>query len=562
MARKSRKKLLDNAGNMEQKAPETSVKNKNACYKAGLYARLSEESEANRERATIETQMGLLRRFAADSDDIVVEKEYFDISYSGTNFNRPGFEEMVQDMRKGIINCIIVKDLSRLGRDYIETGNYIERVFPFFNVRFIAVTDGYDSNKSGEELLVPLKNMVNEMYSKDLSKKVKTAFETMRKNGEYPAGSVPYGYQRVNRHLLPDDEAKDTVKEIFGLFLNGSKINRIVKHLSAKTVNPRAYKYLKSGNAIPEGFYTGWNIQTVHGILENAVYTGASIWNKSKKVNGKRVKLPEKEWTVIENTHEALVSREDFNKVQEMLKKKASDFHASCVHDHAQYNLFGKKIICGDCGKTMGFRVEYLKNGSNKKIYRCSTYLNGNSVGCTSHKISACEVENAVFQAVHKHMELCISEEDMVKRMNARTESQQKYNLYGKEADKIRRGLQKTAEIKAGIFEDYKEHLIDEEQYIQISKNYADKMKGLEYRLEEMLKAQTSYSKSYHIDTDWKTVVEKYLKKRKLTKEMVGAFVESVTVHEGGRLEIHLVYDNMLKELLALSAERQGISNG
>ncbi len=400
------------------------------------------------------------------------------------------------------------------------------------------------------------------MYSKDLSKKVKTAFETMRKNGEYPAGSVPYGYQRVNRHLLPDDEAKDTVKEIFGLFLNGSKINRIVKHLSAKTVNPRAYKYLKSGNAIPEGFYTGWNIQTVHGILENAVYTGASIWNKSKKVNGKRVKLPEKEWTVIENTHEALVSREDFNKVQEMLKKKASDFHASCVHDHAQYNLFGKKIICGDCGKTMGFRVEYLKNGSNKKIYRCRTYLNGNSAGCTSHKISACEVENAVFQAVHKHMELCISEEDMVKRMNARTESQQKYNLYGKEADKIRRGLQKTAEIKAGIFEDYKEHLIDEEQYIQISKNYADKMKGLEYRLEEMLKAQTSYSKSYHIDTDWKTVVEKYLKKRKLTKEMVGAFVESVTVHEGGRLEIHLVYDNMLKELLALSAERQGISNG
>ena len=129
MARKSRKKLLDNAGNMEHKASADSIKNKKACYKAGLYARLSEESEADRERATIETQMDLLRRFVSDSDDIAVEREYFDISYSGTNFNRPGFEEMVQDMRKGIINCIIVKDLSRLGRDYIETGNYIERVF-------------------------------------------------------------------------------------------------------------------------------------------------------------------------------------------------------------------------------------------------------------------------------------------------------------------------------------------------------------------------------------------------------------------------------------------------
>ena len=367
MARKSRKKLLDNAGNMEHKASADSIKNKKVCYKAGLYARLSEESEADRERATIETQMDLLRRFVSDSDDIAVEREYFDISYSGTNFNRPGFEEMVQDMRKGIINCIIVKDLSRLGRDYIETGNYIERVFPFFNVRFIAVTDGYDSNKSGEELLVPLKNMVNEMYSKDLSKKVKTAFETMRKNGEYPSGSVPYGYRRVNRHLLPDDETKDIVKEIFDLFLHGSKINSIVKHLTVKTVNPRAYKYLKSGNSIPKGFYTGWNIQTVHGILGNAVYSGTCIWNKSKKVNGKRVKLPEKEWTVIENTHEALVSKEDFDKVQEMLKKKASDFHASCVHDHAQYNLFGKKIICGSCGKTMGFRVEYLKMAAIKK---------------------------------------------------------------------------------------------------------------------------------------------------------------------------------------------------
>jgi len=562
MARKSRKKLLDNAGNMEQKASKASVKKKNACYKAGLYARLSEESEANRERATIETQMDLLRRFVADSDDIVVEKEYFDISYSGTNFNRPGFEEMIQDMRKGIINCIIVKDLSRLGRDYIETGNYIERVFPFFNVRFLAVTDGYDSNKSGEELMMPLKNMVNEMYSKDLSKKVRTAFETMRKNGEYPTGSVPYGYQRVNRHLLPDDEVKDIVIEIFDLFLHGSKINSIVKHFTEKTVNPRAYKYLKSGNVIPEGFYTGWNIQTVHNILANPAYTGTSIWNKSKKVNGKRVKLPEKEWAVVENTHEALVSREDFDKVQKMLKKKAADFHASCVHDHAQYNLFGKKIICGDCGKTMGFRVEYLKNGSNKKIYRCRTYLNGNSAGCTSHKVSACEVENAVFQAVHKHMEVCTSTEDMIKRMNARAESQQKYNLYGKEANKARKELQKVTERKAGIFEDYKEHLIDEEQYVQISRNYEDKRKGLENRLEEMLKAQAAYSKSYHIDTDWKTVVENYRKKRKLTKEMVEAFVERVIVHENSRLEIHLVYDDMLKELLALGAERQGVSNG
>lgn len=167
MARKS-KKDYNNSG---QQAVTPSAPARNIGYQVGLYARLSEETEANRQRATIETQMDLLRKFVAENDDMVVAKEYFDISYSGTNFDRPGFEEMIQDMRNGLINCIVVKDLSRLGRNYVETGDYIERVFPFFDVRFIAVTDGYDSNKSGEELLMPLKNIVNEMYVKDLSKK-------------------------------------------------------------------------------------------------------------------------------------------------------------------------------------------------------------------------------------------------------------------------------------------------------------------------------------------------------------------------------------------------------
>lgn len=171
MARKSKKIDLVNVNSLCGQAVTTPDPVKAVCYKAALYTRLSEETEANRERATIETQMDLLRKFVAENDDMVISKEYADISYSGTNFERPGFEEMIKDMREGLFNCIVVKDLSRLGRDYVETGNYIERIFPFFDVRFIAVTDGYDSNKPGEELLMPLKNMVNEMYVKDLSKR-------------------------------------------------------------------------------------------------------------------------------------------------------------------------------------------------------------------------------------------------------------------------------------------------------------------------------------------------------------------------------------------------------
>lgn len=206
MARKSKKVDFVNVNDLP-KAGAVPAPVRAACYKAGLYARLSEETEENRERATVETQMELLRKFAAEREDMVIAREYADISCTGTNFERPGFEEMMRDMRDGVIDCIVVKDLSRLGRDYVEKGNYIERVFPFFDVRFIAVTDGYDSDKPGEELLMPLKNMINEMYVKDLSKKMKSAYRAMWQKGEYSSGSVPYGYVNEGRRLHPDDGA-------------------------------------------------------------------------------------------------------------------------------------------------------------------------------------------------------------------------------------------------------------------------------------------------------------------------------------------------------------------
>lgn len=270
MARKSKKVDFVNVNDLGPQASQLPVPAKAVCYKTGLYARLSEETEANRERATVETQMDLLRKFVAERDDMVIAKEYVDISCTGTNFERPGFEEMMQDMRNGVINCIIVKDLSRLGRNYVETGNYIERVFPFFGVRFIAVTDGYDSDKPGEELLMPLKNMINEMYVKDLSRKMKTAHRAYWKNGEYSSGAVPYGYVNIDRHLYPDDKVKGTVQEIFRLFLQGSSMKEIARRMSQKEINPKAYKMLRFGHEIPADFNTKWNYVTVRTILTNA----------------------------------------------------------------------------------------------------------------------------------------------------------------------------------------------------------------------------------------------------------------------------------------------------
>ncbi|MDE6433004.1 MAG: recombinase family protein [Lachnospiraceae bacterium] len=560
MARKSKKVDYVNAGSMGQQTVTTPSVPKNICYKAGLYARLSEETQANKERATIETQMELLRRFVADNNDMVAEKEYFDISCTGTNFERPGFEEMIQDMRAGRINCIIVKDLSRLGRNYVETGNYIERVFPFFDVRFIAVTDVYDSNKSGEELLMPLKNMVNEMYVKDLSKKMKTAHRAYWKNGEYSSGSVPYGYINVDRHLYPDEKVKGIVQEIYRLFLQDCSMKEIARRLTKKAINPKTYKLQQFGHEIPEGMNKEWNSVTVRTILTNYVYVGASVHNRKGRIGGKDVNRPREEWIIIENTHEPLVHREDFDKVQEKLTENVKQFHSTHGKNgfnHARFNLLGKRIVCADCGKIMGFRTEGIQH--DKRFYRCKTYLNTVNGECTNHKVSLEDVNKTVFDTIHEHMKICIDAEETVKRMNARTEGMKKYDIYGKEADRIRKELQKTTEIKAGIFEDYRDKLIDEEQYIQISEKYAGKINALKTRLDEMLRAQAEYSREYHIDEDWKSVVDKYLNKRKLTKEMVEAFVEQVVVHENARLEVHLKYDDVLRDLLNLCEERRAV---
>lgn len=203
MARKSRKNM------MLQENTALPDKEKKVLFKAGLYARLSHEKEENIERGTIETQMELMKNYVKDHEDIVIEEEYYDASFTGTNFERPDFKRMLEDAKTGRINCIIVKDLSRLGRNYVEMGNYIERVFPFLNVRFIAVTDDFDSFRPGTDLMMPLKNIVNEFYAKDISKKVSTAHRRKWTTDEYMCGFAPYGYlkSKTEKNRIVVDEA-------------------------------------------------------------------------------------------------------------------------------------------------------------------------------------------------------------------------------------------------------------------------------------------------------------------------------------------------------------------
>lgn len=469
MARKSRKVDYVNVGNKENLVTEA----ENQCEKvshAALYARLSYESEKNRERNTIETQMVLLHNFVKEQKDIVVAKEYYDISKTGTNFERDGFNEMMQEIKEGNIDCVIVKDLSRLGRNYVEAGSYIERVFPFFNVRFISVNDHYDSFRDDISLLISMSNVYNEFYSRDLAKKIRSSYRTSWANGEFPSGQMAYGYEKDkdNPHqLIPDPVAAPVVKKIFQYFIDGMTYAEIARKLNAdEYLCPKAYKLDKAGKANEKSATWTWSGGTVHKILENQYYAGDSVHNQFTNDSwaAQRQKMNQKEeWIIIKNTHEALVSRKDFDEVQEKIGhivKRVNEARKSNGNNVRDFNFFKQKIVCADCGKTM-----YLygkTKGNHRRFYCGNNKLHGK---CTPHSITDLEVNDYVLRVIRVHINVYVENVDLIRRLNQRQESIKKYDVFNREIKKCRKELEKVAVHRERLFEDYVCRIIDVFKY-------------------------------------------------------------------------------------------------
>ncbi len=558
MARKSRK---NTAITSPAAYDQSNTGRRSKIYHAGLYARLSLESEANRDRSTIETQMELLHGFVDGEDDIVVEKEYFDVSQTGTDFNREGFEEMVQDMRTGLIDCIIVKDLSRLGRNYIETGNFVERVFPFFGVRFIAVTDGFDSSKDEVSLMVCLSNIFNEYYSRDLGKKIKSAYRTAWKNGESFAGNLCYGLMKDShdKHkIVPDPDTALVIHKIFNMFLDGKEIAEIRRSLEKERVpSPKEYEKIKRGQIKPGEAKCKWGNTTVRRLLSNRYLAGDSVHNQYTHdtfAEKKQVPNPESEWIIVENTHEAVIPKEVFSRAQEELRRRLEKkVKNPGMYKAADCNLFRGKIKCSDCGSTMYLHTQ---NGGATLRYTCG----GNSLKkiCpSSHIVDANKVYDETFRVIHAHMNVYTDTVDMVRRLNSRQEIMERYDAISREIKKIRRKISGLAESRSRLYEDYSLKLIDTEQYVRLKDSYSEQEISLKERIDELLIRQAQNDRNFHTDEEWMQIVEKYKNARKLTKPMVDAFVEEISVEQDGNLNIRLKYDDMLINLVKLAKEKE-----
>lgn len=538
-----------------------------AGFRAGLYARLSLESEANRERNTIENQMELLKSFVAGKNDIEAVSEYYDISRTGTDFDRPGFADMMQDIREQKINCVIVKDLSRLGRNYVDAGNYIERVFPFFNVRFIAVNDNYDSGNGSSGLMMGLSNIFNEYYSRDISRKIKSSERSSWKKGECVASSIAYGLMKspADQHrIISDPEVCENVARVFDLFLEHKSYSKVARIMTDDGIlSPKAYFTLKRTGTIPEDMDTRWIGTSVREMLKNRYYVGDSVHGKTERFKFREKKCeikPKEEWIIVENTHEPIVKREVFDEAQTIIaeiKRKYDNPAEPGSQSVSGLNMLKDYIFCADCGRKM-----YLKKQKGvRPQYYCSG-TGGYRKSCGSgHYIMLEDVEAAVMKVVHAHIVTCIDKVDVLRQMNKRQESIRTYDILGKEISRINRELSRLQEHKRILYDDYSFGLMDSEQYREYLDRDKQTEEQLRAKLSEVSKQQKLYDKNFHTDREWEDKIEAFRNKRKLARDIVEAFVERVEVHDDKSLDIRLKYDDILKDMTDIVAER-GENNG
>lgn len=372
----------------------------NANFKCALYIRLSREDGDDLESESVSNQRILLHDFLKKNNFLFIE-EYVDDGYSGGNFNRPAFKRMIKDLENGKINCVITKDLSRLGRDYIDTGRYIERYFPEHNIRYIAVNDDidtFDENKSGD--MMPFKLSMNDMYAKDISKKVRSTLYAMKKDGQF-CGSLPsYGYKKDpnDKHrLIPDPETAPVVKRIFALYIEGygtMKIAQILTEEKIKTpVEVKNYKKELDKANYPHI----WKDSSVNNILKNRVYTGCLIQHTTQNINYKTKKrrpLPESEWCIVENTHEAIIDKKTFELARSIRNK--SNYYDP---NHVKNKYVLKDLVfCKDCGARMSISNDKTRN---RIIMNCNNYRKFSKYHiCTSKFINYNKFEKAIFSTI------------------------------------------------------------------------------------------------------------------------------------------------------------------
>lgn len=536
---------------------------KKVWYHTAIYLRLSRDDEnldgsVKRESDSISSQRELARFFVREQPDMELFDIYIDDGYSGANFDRPDFKRMMGDIENGNVNCVVVKDLSRFGRDYIEAGRFIQKTFPAFSVRFIAITDHYDSltaDQSTTSLVIPVKNFVNDSYCQDISEKVKSHQKIKREKGKFIGAFTVYGYQKDHEDknkLVIDEYAARIVKSIFTWKLDGMSSLAIANRLNENGIfSPMEYKKSHGehyATGFPAGIVSKWSAVAVKRILTNEIYTGTMVQGKREKVNYKVDKIlekPESEWFKVEGTHEAIISKEDYQNVQRLLKV---DTRAGKGREKA--HMFSGFLFCGDCKEPMVRRLNRYKGRENIS-YICST--RNRSEGCSRHSISEADLKNVVFQMIRFQISLLMDKNPQMQYLQSRKMNFEDVNGLENEITRLRNEQEKYLELRAGLYEDLKTGIITQEDFKNFSaiyeKRYMETEKALE-RQEDMVKKllQNGVESGIRLKR-----LKETMQISTLDRDVLLAFVERIEIYEEKRISIQFRCQEETEKLLVLA---------
>lgn len=566
MARKSRKENSVTIQNL----PLVSDKK---IYRTAIYVRLSSEDERKILSESVENQIALLKDFVDSQEDLQLVGCYVDRGISGTKFNRPDFNQLVADMKAEKFDCVVVKDLSRLGRDYLTTGEYLETIFPFYHIRFIAVTDGYDSlnaSAAQEGLLVPFKNMVNEAYAKDISKKISGSIEEMQKAGLFVGKFAPYGYIKdpKNIHRLIVDEAvKENVILIFESRAAGMSVVSITKMLNERNITPpmKRRKELAVGKKYKYADKL-WDKKLVSRILRNVAYMGdmeqgfekAALYLGIKERN----RGAEKRY-YVKNTHEPIVSRELFEKVQLLMDDataKMKSVHSKYKDVERKSDIFQGLLYCGHCNRLMTFyrRTMELKEGyGHYYTYMCRYASDTYNAPCVGNRIKMEDLEEIVATLLHQHIRILLDAEAVLRKLNSAPVMRSIADDYGKEIAELHGKVEHSKVIVSGLYNDFADGILDEQEYLYAKQQYVNTIEKAEKQISELEAARDTYRDDYSIDNTMEAILKKYYDFTELTPELLNALIDRIVYYGDGRYEVKYKFGLELDALQQLIEQRE-----
>ena len=536
-----------------------------------LYCRISLDDGSQNESMSISNQKLLLKDYA-EKNGMPRYEYYVDDGYTGRNFNRPSFKRLIADIEAGKIGCVITKDLSRLGRNYIEAGSYIEIFFPKHNVRYIAVTDGVDSLTRQEMDITPFKNILNDMYSRDISKKVLAGRMTRSRQGKFCGGQPPLGLMRdpeEKGHLILDPDTAPTIRKIFDLALNGWGCMRIAKQLMEDKI---PITRVKSNTECDVNYYS-WGSARISHILRNPFYKGAHLvcrtHQKGIRSNTYDI-IPREEWEVLEGCHEAIVSPEDWEKVQELIDRRPPIMEGNAC---PFYNLFHGIIYCATCGKSMQVRYEKVgRTGKNrftgeerepidKAYYICQTYNRLGKDACTSHKVEARDLYNLVLKDIQELAAMALKDvESFYQRISSRME--RRYLADASEMEKERERLEaRNREIDdmfLNLYTDKAKGILSEQRFVKLTAAMEREQEENQKQLKELA---LSLRRSNEQESDVRTFIREirqYATIQELDEGILNRLISRILVGEVKKVdgekfqEIKIIY-NFVGEIPAVT---------